>query len=96
MHLASVPCEIYLLKLFGHTWKVKQMVHQQHSDTSAHTHTHNTIKRARERGAPLYPPFSPLLLSIPPPFLPTPLYVLSLCLPISGHGRLLFRHFKQI
>lgn len=53
VHLASVPCEIYLLKLFGHTWKVKQMVHQQHSDTSAHTHTRTTPSREPGSVGPL-------------------------------------------
>lgn len=93
------------IESFGHTWKVKQMVHRKHSNTCARMHSHtcshthtNTIP-LRETGAwgPFVPSFhssSAALYSSP--LLLMQLYVLSLCLPISGHGRLLFRHFKQI
>lgn len=67
MHLASLLCKMYL-ESFGHAWKVKQMVHLEHSDTRArsHTHTHTKTftthtKSSPERGAPLYLPSSLLL-----------------------------------
>lgn len=91
------PCHVNLfIESFGHTWKVKQMVHLQRSDTCAHTRA--TPSREPGSVGPLCILLSLLssaaLYSSPLP--PMPLYVLSLCLPISGHGRLLFRHFKQI
>ena len=63
LHLVTVQCEMYLLKVLVTHGKFSRWCIY-----SRHLYKHNTITRARERGAPLYPPFSPLLLSIPPPF----------------------------
>ena len=95
---ASVPCRIYLLKvLVTHGKLSRWCIHsiQTHMDMhlQACIYTHTTWWKELSRLGPLC--ILGCSLFTRPPFLPQ-LYALSLCLPISGHGRLLFRHFKQI
>lgn len=96
VHLASALCEIYLPKVL--------VTHEKLSRWCIYSAHALTQYRQESKGAwgPIVssflpsPPYPLSSLYASPPHLPVLLCVLSLCLPISGHGRLLFHDFKQI
>lgn len=70
VHQASASCEIYVVKLLVTHGKLSRWsiysTQKINIHTETHTHTRSSIGSGR-RGPHLYPPFSHLLLWIPPP-----------------------------